>query len=158
VVIVLGPGGAFKAATPAAREWLERFGSVRPGWVDVTLRGLAAALARSSSGTASVRMRDASGSWVVLRAAPLMDLDSPAERVLITVEPISGPEVTSLMLSAYELTAREREVCGEILAGGTTAQIAERLHLSAYTVQDHLKSIFTKVGVRSRAELSLRLR
>ncbi|NRQ33830.1 helix-turn-helix transcriptional regulator [Nonomuraea sp. NN258] len=158
VVIVLGADGDFRAATPAARDWLEQSQAARPGWIGIALRGLAAAVSRASSATARVRMRDASGAWVVLRAAPLMDLDSPAERVLVTVEPISGEEVTSLMLSVYALSPREREVCAEVLAGGTTGQIAERLHLSSYTVQDHLKSIFAKVGVRSRHELAGRLR
>ncbi len=41
--------------------------------------------------------------------------------------------------------------------GLTTAEIAHRLHLSAFTVQDHLKAIFNKSGTGSRGELVSRL-
>ena len=38
-----------------------------------------------------------------------------------------------------------------------TDAIAKRLHLSSWTIQDHLKAIFEKVGVATRGELVARL-
>jgi hypothetical protein len=39
------------------------------------------------------------------------------------------------------------------MEGLTTKQMAHAIALSPHTVQDHLKSIFAKTGVRSRSEL-----
>jgi DNA-binding CsgD family transcriptional regulator len=44
-----------------------------------------------------------------------------------------------------------------VLRGRPTAEIADTLHISRHTLQDHLKAIFDKVGVRSRRELVGRL-
>jgi Bacterial regulatory proteins, luxR family len=44
-----------------------------------------------------------------------------------------------------------------VAQGLSTSEIAARLYFSPYTVQDHLKSIFAKVGVGTRGELVARL-
>lgn len=56
-------------------------------------------------------------------------------------------------LGALGLTAREQGVTHLVLDGLSTAEISAELFISAYTVQDHLKSIFDKVGLRSRRAL-----
>ena len=71
----------------------------------------------------------------------------------IIVEPAHPVRIASLLMAAYELTEREQEVTRLVLQGNSTAEIAERLAVTAQTVQQHLKSVFDKTGVRSRREL-----
>ncbi len=54
---------------------------------------------------------------------------------------------------AYGLTRQQQTLTLLVCRGLSTREIAERLHISTNTVQDHLESIFDKVGVRSRREL-----
>jgi DNA-binding NarL/FixJ family response regulator len=59
------------------------------------------------------------------------------------------------------LTPREREVLVELVTGRTTADIAKQLNVSVATAQTHLKSLFRKLDVTSRAAataVALRLR
>jgi DNA-binding NarL/FixJ family response regulator len=52
----------------------------------------------------------------------------------------------------YQLTEREREVLGELVAGKTKHEIGKALFLSAHTVDTHLRNIYEKLHVNSRTQ------
>jgi DNA-binding CsgD family transcriptional regulator len=100
---------------------------------------------------AVARVLTESGTWVVLHGAPLVS--TGARRVAVIVEGAHPARIAPLLMSAYGLTEREQEVTRLVLQGESTAGIAERLVISPFTVQQHLKHIFEKTGVRSRRDL-----
>ena len=52
------------------------------------------------------------------------------------------------------LSTREREVAMKIREGQRTAEIAHDFHRSPLTIKSQLTSIFTKLGVKSRAQVA----
>ena len=67
--------------------------------------------------------------------------------------PPTPAAVAPLLTLAYGLSERESQVTRLCMQGLSTRQMAHALALSPHTVQDHLKSIFAKTGVRRRSEL-----
>ena len=56
------------------------------------------------------------------------------------------------------LTPREMEVAQLASQGRRNSEIARDLHISTPTVETHLKHIYRKLNIRSRTELSHRIR
>ncbi|HWP20754.1 MAG TPA: LuxR C-terminal-related transcriptional regulator [Burkholderiaceae bacterium] len=54
------------------------------------------------------------------------------------------------------LTNRELQIVQLICMGYLTKQVADRLHISEFTVRSYLKTIYCKLGVRSRAAMVFR--
>jgi DNA-binding NarL/FixJ family response regulator len=75
----------------------------------------------------------------------------------VIIEQAKPAEIAPIIVRAYGLSERETNITRLILQGLSTKEIAAELYVSAYTIQDHLKSIFNKVGVRSRRELVARI-
>ena len=101
---------------------------------------------------AVIRMTTRSGALVAVHAARLRDASGNGP-VVLTVAPAAPAERSSLLLAAHGLTPAQRRVANLVLQGRTTGQIVIALGISAHSVQDHLKAVFDKVGVRSRREL-----
>ena len=156
-LILLAPGGSIEAVTPPAERWLSRLMVETPAEGDlpavvnaVAYRTLLAARGGDSAG-AQARAPTKAGTWLTIHGSVLGD---PRDgRIAVILEPARTPEIAPLIVAAYGLTPRERDVTQLVLHGLSTAEIARELHVSEYTVQDHLKAIFEKVGVRSRREL-----
>ena len=110
------------------------------------------------SGAARLRLRDQRGQWLVLHASALTShREGAVDSVAVVVEPAKSSEIAPIIIEAYSLTPREREVVGALASGDTTSEIASKLFLSQHTVRDHIKTVFEKVGVSSRAELVAKL-
>jgi DNA-binding CsgD family transcriptional regulator len=95
------------------------------------------------------------GTWLVLHGSLLGS--TTAQRVAVFIQRAHPTLVAPPLLRAYGLTQREQEVTQLILRGATTAQLAQQLGISPYTVNDHLKNVFDKAGARTRGELSATL-
>ncbi|WP_298746417.1 helix-turn-helix transcriptional regulator [uncultured Serinicoccus sp.] len=154
-VLVLDAEGRASGITTTAQAYLEQLGGGEGGALPAPVRMVAEASRLRQAGHAVspfVRARTRTGRWLMLRAAPLSGDPGPS-RTVVTVEPASAEHTIDLDLDLYDVTPRERMVVREVVAGAGTTAIAGRLAISAYTVQDHLKSAFRKVGVSSRREL-----
>jgi DNA-binding CsgD family transcriptional regulator len=55
----------------------------------------------------------------------------------------------------HRLTGREREIARFVAEGKTSSAIARDLGLSQRTVDNHLGSIFKKLGLNTRTQLAL---
>ena len=55
----------------------------------------------------------------------------------------------------HKLTYRQNEVLTMIAKGMQNKEIAKALNLSIYTVMDHVKHLYNKLSVSSRAEAAL---
>jgi DNA-binding CsgD family transcriptional regulator len=107
---------------------------------------------------ARLRLRDRRGRWLVLHASAMSAPGRPGGgNVAIVIEAAKSAEVAPIIIEAYSLTPRERDVLAAIARGESTAEVAAQLFLSPHTVRDYVKTVFEKVGVSSRNELVARL-
>ncbi|WP_062465287.1 response regulator transcription factor [Demequina soli] len=161
VMIVDGRDRLVQASAGAATH-LEQL-AMSPGAADPLslVHALVTAARRLARGEADLppraRVRTAEGIWLVLHASPLGGAGDRAGDVVVTIEEARPQEVIELVADVFGLTARERDVTAHVLRGADTKEIAAAMHVSPYTVQDHLKSIFDKAGVASRRELVSRV-
>ena len=161
-VLLLAEDLSLAAITPTAERWLAEVAAADWPSTQQALPYAVAAAARLQALERDsdvqpdllpkVRLRTASGHWLVLHASRLGG-PSAGGQIAVIIEAARPAEVAPLIVLAYDLTKRESEIMQSVLRGLSTGEISATYQISSNTVQDHLKSIFEKVGVRSRREL-----
>jgi DNA-binding CsgD family transcriptional regulator len=166
-LVLLTKDGTVTGTNDAAGEWLADLGGRSTGSggshgfhgsggsdLPIEISALATTLRRvAATGQPLPRLRvlTRSGRWAVLHASWMGTGDDAT--VAVIIEEAAASDIAPMIMAAYGLTDRERTITGLICQGRSTRQIADTLHLTTDTVQDHLKSVFDRTGVHSRGEL-----
>jgi DNA-binding CsgD family transcriptional regulator len=152
------------ALSPAAEHLLDELGRMDDAGsaLPPAITAVAARLRELEAGTDGparhllprVRVRTRHGEWISVHATRM---NGDMHQIAVILDRAQPAEIAPLIVQSYGLSARESEITRLIARGCATAEIAATCHITAETVQDHCKSIFVKVGVRSRRELVAQL-
>jgi DNA-binding CsgD family transcriptional regulator len=160
VVLLLSADLRLDSQTPEAADYLRTLlsptGDDAP--VPAAAYNVAAQLVAVELGIdshpAAARVHLADGRWLSVRATCVGAAMLPRRPLIaVTIETASPAERSAVFARAFELTPRESELLAHVAAGRETREIAALMFLSEYTVQDHLKSVFVKTGIRTRRSL-----
>jgi DNA-binding CsgD family transcriptional regulator len=162
VVLTLDEDLRITSRTAASQAWLNVLLPPEPDErvIPASVYNVAAQLLAGEEGIdghpAWARTHLAGGFWLTMRAARLSPDDKPAgpsgrgNTLAVTLEEASAAERLDVFSRAFALTAREHELLGLLANGSDTRAMARQMSLSEHTVQDHLKSIFTKTSAHDR--------
>lgn len=161
-MVVIDHAGALVQRTPTAASQLADLADVGAD-AEALPSAIASALARQRVAAAhglqpqALRARGQSGRWYTIQAA-LTEPDAFGwTSAIVLIMPLTGRDVAPLLAKLYGLSPREREVLTLVARGLSTKEIARRLGISVYTVQEHLGRASERVGVRGRRALLARL-
>jgi ATP/maltotriose-dependent transcriptional regulator MalT len=101
----------------------------------------------------SYRFWDGTHRREAVTAYPVHDLDSQRSFALKMGQDI--PAAKPSRSGGAALTRRERQVLGLLAQGRTNPEIAGTLAISRHTVKSHVIGIFSKLGVKNRAQAAL---
>ncbi len=154
-VFSLGPGNTLRCCAPEAQK---RF---QAAFSD------AAALAkgnnrREATGSPVITIDRAVGPPILVTVAPLMQLEGRPwfERtgVLVKVSDPLKPPSEAVLQQGFGLTAAEARLACSLLGGGTLADAASRIGVSANTAKTQLQVVFQKTRTNRQPELVALLR
>lgn len=154
-IVVFDQASTLVSATAEGEFWLQELTAAHSdaATIGIPAELLLMPLIASGAPPRWARLRTARGTWLVAHASPLGDTG----QVGIVIEPAKATEIAPIVVEALGLSSREVQVAELVARGVATEEIASTLFVSSHTVRGHLKSIFEKIGVSSRGELTSKL-
>lgn len=164
VVLIVSPQLEVKAQTPDTERYMSVLipprgdrRAIPAAAYNVTAQTLAVECGVDSH-PAFARVHLQGGVWLAVRAARVdSSVPLPERDIAVAIEAASAGSRRDIFTRSHGLSPREVEVVDQVAQGADTRSIASALYVSEHTVQDHLKSIFAKTGVRNRRTLLARL-
>ena len=169
--IVVDRFGQIVAMTPAA-ETIVRGGSlfrISGGRLDSVLARESSAFERemrASIGTilepgriSEIRLRDQRGGAARVRMSPLPcenDIGFGAAAMIVVENRVEDEDVLPSAFQRFGFTPAETEIARAVVAGEPVRNIARARDAAYETVRAQIKSIYSKAGVRNRAEFTAR--
>jgi len=146
-ILLVGERGEVQFATPAAERWLDVIGDAGDG-LPMSVWATMAALKRADfERAATVTVPTAQGRVQVEASAS--GQPGVAAIVIAAEAPPPLPEVPT----SWGLTAQEAAVVTHLASGRGNAGIAEAMFIGEHTVEWHLRSVYDKLGVRTRQQV-----
>ncbi len=147
-VVVTDLGSAERRMNAAARRLLARLPDADAGLNDLLTQP--SRVGETNRYEAAVTLSDGTAALLCARSTPSGDDGA----VIVTFLELIKSVQAGLGWAVEGLTRRQQQVA-ELAAGGLHDwEIAEQLHLSRYTVKQYLKGVYSKLGVRSRVDLT----
>ena len=113
-------------------------------------------------------VRDLIADWTADPATQTLGVAHPVPFLTVRTQPMAGSaglfvgvllerppggRVFSRAARKFALSPRELQTLAFLLPGATLPEIAEAMHITSSTVQDHIKHMLEKTGSRNRAEM-----
>lgn len=155
-ILLVRPSGAVLYANRAAAALLSARGPlvVLPGdGRETSLATWIARLGASAAAGEKLRATFADGRALEASVARFADDEEDVAVLTLRVQSALSLEDVRERLATRGVSGREAEVVGAVLEGLRNAEIARRLFITEWTVKDHLKHVFSKLGVSSRSGL-----
>ena len=156
-ILLVTPSGSVLYANRAAAALLSARGPLVVLPEDGRETSLAAWISRlGATAAAGEKPRASLSDGRALEASVARFADEEQDDVAVLtlrVQSALSHEDVKERLSTRGVSGREAEVVGAVLEGLRNAEIASRLFITEWTVKDHLKHVFSKLGVSSRSGL-----
>ena len=153
-VLLVDPDGRWRDASPRLERWLSRGEAGELARFRAQLSARVASTMANPADTPNLwTLRDGERRLVQLRVLAGIGEAWAGGGRLFLLEAVEREDAVARNARIAGLSVRQRQIAALLVEGLSGGEIAERLCLSPATVNNHLRAIYSRVGVSSRGKL-----